>query len=104
MCTVTISTALAAAFVLAARIVVADPRGGTISGSNLPGRQGAAVPTGSSGSPTGPGSEDFGPGTRDTNGSGAYGAGVPGTLRPGTLGGRWPGSATTPGGAGGGTR
>jgi len=61
---VTISTALAAAFVLAARIVVADPHDDTISGSNLPGRQGAAAPTGSSGSATGPGINDFGPGTR----------------------------------------
>lgn len=70
----TISTALAAAVVLAARIVVVDPRDDAISESNLPGRQGVVVPTGSSASATRPGSDDVGPGTRDTNGSGAYGA------------------------------
>jgi hypothetical protein len=43
MRTVTISTALATAFVLAARIVVADPRDAPINGSNLPGRQGGGA-------------------------------------------------------------
>ena len=104
MSKVTISTALTAACVLTARIVVADPHDDTVSGRNLPDRQGVVAPTGASGSPTRPDGDDFGPGTRDTNGSGAYGAGVPGTLRRGTLGGARPGPATKPGDEGSGAR
>ena len=97
----TISAVLAAACVLASGIAIAGPPDDTMSGRNLPGR---VAPTGPSGSATGPGGDDLGPGTRDTNGSGAYGAGVPGTLRPGMLNGARPGSTSKPADAGSGAR